>query len=214
MKNLLYREVCLENYTDLPQAVLNGADRIEICDNLAVGGTTISKGVMGEAIKYTHEKNIPLVILVRARGGNFVYNDIELKIMEADILEAQSLGADAVCIGALTADGQVDYEAMETLIAAAGGMELVFNMAFDELNFDEQKQTIDWACEQGFSRILTHGGPKDTPIEANLEHLKELIAYADKRITILPGGKITAKNAQAVADALQVTAVHGTKLLA
>ena len=109
MKNLLYREVCLENYTDLPQAVLKGADRIEICDNLAVGGTTISKGVMGEAIKYTHEKNIPLVILVRARGGNFVYNDIELKIMEADILEAQALGADAVCIGALTADGQVDY---------------------------------------------------------------------------------------------------------
>lgn len=70
------------------------------------------------------------MILVRARGGNFVYNDIELKIMEADILEAQALGADAVCIGALTADGQVDYEAMETLIAAAGGMELVFNMAF------------------------------------------------------------------------------------
>lgn len=191
MKNLLYREVCLENYTDLPQAVLQGADRIEICDNLAVGGTTISKGVMGEAIKYTHEKNIPLVILVRARGGNFVYNDIELKIMEADILEAQVLGADAVCIGALTADGQVDYEAMETLIAAAGGMELVFNMAFDELSFDEQKRTINWAVEQGFSRILTHGGPKDTPIEANLEHLKELIAYADKRITILPGGKIT-----------------------
>ena len=190
MKNLLYREVCLENYTDLPQAVLQGADRIEICDNLAVGGTTISKGVMGEAIKYTHEKNIPLVILVRARGGNFVYNDIELKIMEADILEAQVLGADAVCIGALTADGQVDYEAMETLIAAAGGMELVFNMAFDELSFDEQKRTINWAVEQGFSQILTHGGPKDTPIEANLEHLKELIAYANGRITILPGGKI------------------------
>lgn len=214
MKNLLYREVCLENYTDLPQAVLQGADRIEICDNLAVGGTTISKGVMGEAIKYTHEKNIPLVILVRARGGNFVYNDIELKIMEADILEAQALGADAVCIGALTADGQVDYEAMETLIAAAGGMELVFNMAFDELSFDEQKRTLDWAVEQGFSRILTHGGPKDTPIEANLEHLKELIAYANGRITILPGGKITVQNAQAVADALQVTAVHGTKILA
>lgn len=211
---MLYREVCLENYTDLPQAVLQGADRIEICDNLAVGGTTISKGVMGEAIKYTHEKNIPLVILVRARGGNFVYNDIELKIMEADILEAQALGADAVCIGALTTDGQVDYEAMETLIAAAGGMELVFNMAFDELSFDEQKRTLDWAVEQGFSRILTHGGPKDTPVEANLEHLKELIAYANGRITILPGGKITAQNAQAVADALQVTAVHGTKILA
>ena len=170
-----------------------------------------------EITNILHEMGVPAHIkgyLYLRESINMVYNDIELKIMEADILEAQALGADAVCIGALTADGQVDYEAMETLIAAAGGMELVFNMAFDELNFDEQKQTIDWACEQGFSRILTHGGPKDTPIEANLGHLKELIAYADKRITILPGGKITAKNAQAVADALQVTAVHGTKLLA
>ncbi|KRL83545.1 copper homeostasis protein CutC [Ligilactobacillus apodemi] len=210
---MLYKEVCLENYTNLPQAILNGANRIELCDNLAVGGTTVSKGVMGEAIKYTHEKNIPLVILVRARGGNFVYNDIELKIMEADILEAQAVGADAVCIGALTADDQIDYEAMETLIAAAGGMELVFNMAFDQLSLPAQKEAIDWAVEQGFSRILTHGGSSDTPIEGNFEHLKELIAYADGRITILPGGKITAQNAQAVADALNVKAVHGTKIL-
>lgn len=210
---MLYKEVCLENYTNLPQAILNGANRIELCDNLAVGGTTVSKGVMGEAIKYTHEKNIPLVILVRARGGNFVYNDIELKIMEADILEAQALGADAVCIGALTDDDQIDYEAMETLIAAAGGMELVFNMAFDQLSLPAQKEAIDWAVEQGFSRILTHGGSSDTPIEGNFEHLKELIAYADGRITILPGGKITAQNAQAVADALNVKAVHGTKIL-
>ncbi len=59
MKNLLYREVCLENYTDLPQAVLDGADRIEICDNLAVGGTTISKGVMGEAINIPMKKIFP-----------------------------------------------------------------------------------------------------------------------------------------------------------
>ena len=133
--------------------------------------------------------------------------------MEADILEAQALGADAVCIGALTADDQIDYEAMETLIAAAGGMELVFNMAFDQLSLPAQKEAIDWAVEQGFSRILTHGGSSDTPIEGNFEHLKELIAYADGRITILPGGKITAQNAQAVADALNVKAVHGTKIL-
>ena len=101
MKNLLYREVCLENYTDLPQAVLDGADRIEICDNLAVGGTTISKGVMGEAIKYTHEKNIPLVILVRARGGNFVYNDIELlgsitKVLYPDVAKKYKTTASRV----------------------------------------------------------------------------------------------------------------------
>lgn len=210
---MLYKEICLENYTDLPKAVLNGADRIEICDNLAVGGTTVSKGVMAEAIKYTHEKKIPLVFLIRARGGDFVYNDIELKIMEADILEAQALGADAVCIGALTADNKLDYDALENLIAAAGGMELVFNMAFDELDFKHQKEAIDWAIEQGFSRILTHGGPLSTPIEANLSHLKELIAYADGRITILPGGGLTSKNAEQIATELGASAVHGTKLL-
>ncbi|WGN88903.1 copper homeostasis protein CutC [Ligilactobacillus faecis] len=210
---MLYKEICLENYTDLPKAVLNGADRIEICDNLAVGGTTVSKGVMAKAIKYTHEKKIPLVFLIRARGGDFVYNDIELKIIEADILEAQALGADAVCIGALTADNELDYDALENLIAAAGGMELVFNMAFDELDFKHQKEAIDWAIEQGFSRILTHGGPLSTPIEANLSHLKELIAYADGRITILPGGGLTSKNAEQIATELGVSAVHGTKLL-
>lgn len=211
---MLYREVCLENYTDLPKAVLAGADRIEMCDNLHVGGTTVSKGVMGEAIKYTQEKNVPLVFLIRARGGNFVYNDIELKIMEADILEAQALGADAVAVGALTADNKLDKDALENLVAASGGMELVFNMAFDELDFEEQKRAIDWAVENGFSRILTHGGPKDTPIEDNLDHLKELIAYANGRITILPGGKINANNAEKIAKALNVSAVHGTKLLA
>lgn len=210
---MLYKEICLENYTDLPQAVLNGADRIELCDNLAVGGTTVSKGVMAEAIKYTQEKKIPLVFLIRARGGDFVYNDIELKIMEADILEAQALGADAVCIGALTKDNELDYDALENLIAAAGGMELVFNMAFDELDLAQQKIAIDWAVEQGFSRILTHGGPLTTPITANLAHLKELIAYANGRITILPGGGITADNAEQIANELGVMAVHGTKLL-
>lgn len=210
---MLYKEICLENYTELPKAALNRADRIEICDNLAVGGTTVSKGVMAEAIKYTQEKKIPLVFLIRARGGDFVYNDIELKIMEADILEAQALGADAVCIGALTENNELDYDALENLIAAAGGMELVFNMSFDELDFKQQKEAIDWAVEQGFSRILTHGGPLSTPIEANLAHLKELIAYADGRITILPGGGITRENAEQIAAELGVSAVHGTKLL-
>ena len=86
-------------------------------------------------------------------------------------------------------------------------------MAFDELDFKHQKEAIDWAIEQGFSRILTHGGPLSTPIEANLSHLKELIAYADGRITILPGGGLTSKNAEQIATELGVSAVHGTKLL-
>src|SRR5699024_2287769 len=142
MNHLLLKEACLENFTDIPVASHNGAARIELCDNLAVGGTTPSKGVIAEAAKYCHEQNIPLIVLIRPRKGNYVYSDTEIKIMEADIFEVQALGADGISFGALTPDNDLDQEAMEQLGAAAGGMQLVMHMAFDEMNFEQQKKAI------------------------------------------------------------------------
>lgn len=213
MKFLLLKEACLENFTDLPQAIHHGANRIELCDNLAVGGTTPSKGVIAEAAKYCHENKVPLIVLIRPRSGNYVYTDTEIKIMEADIFEAQALGADGISFGALTPDNGLDLEVMEQLSAAAGGMQLVLHMAFDEMNFDQQKQAIDWAVNTGFERILTHGGPLSTSIDQTSAHLKELVAYAAGRISILPGGGITAANAEAIATDLGVSQVHGSKIV-
>lgn len=213
MKFLLLKEACLENYTALPQAIHHGANRIELCDNLAVGGTTPSKGVIAEAAKFCHENNVPLIVLIRPRSGNYVYTDTEIKIMEADIFEAQALGADGISFGALTPDNDLDLEVMEQLSAAAGGMQLVLHMAFDEMNFNQQKQAIDWAVTTGFERILTHGGPLSKSIDQTSSHLKELVAYAGGRISILPGGGITADNAEDIATNLGVSQVHGSKIV-
>ena len=118
----MIKEAAVENFTNVPTVIANGANRIELCDNLSVGGTTVSKGVMAETQKYASEHHTPIMAMIRPRGGNFVYNDTELKIMETDIFQAQELGIDGVVFGALTDHGDLDTEALKMLIAAAGGM--------------------------------------------------------------------------------------------
>ncbi len=86
-------------------------------------------------------------------------------------------------------------------------------MAFDAIPVARQFKAIDWLAEHGVQRILTHGGAAGTPIEDNFDHLKELIAYAGERLTILPGGGISFENAQHVADTLSVKEVHGTRIV-
>lgn len=212
---MLYKELAVENFTHIPALIRKGAQRIELNDNLAVGGTTVSHGVMAQAARYTQEHQVSLVTMIRPRGGNFIYNDVELKIMEADLFTAQSFGVDGVTFGVLRQDHTLDQEAMEMLAGAASGMTLVMHMAFDQIPEAAQFATIDWLEAHHFSRILTHGGPDlATPILDNQAHLKALIDYtADKEISILPGGGITEANADAVAAALNVKAVHGTRLI-
>lgn len=209
----MYKEIAVENFTDVPHAVLAGADRIELNDNLAVGGTSPSLGVLQESAKYLEEKGVPLVEMIRPRGGNFVYNDLELKMMEADVFQAQKLGIDAVAFGALTADGELDEDALELLIGASSGMQVVFHMGFDDIAEDSRFEAMDWLIDHDVDRILTHGGSLDLPIEDTLPQIKKYIDYAAGRIQILPGGGITAENANAVAQELGVSALHGTRLL-
>ncbi|MGR3741498.1 copper homeostasis protein CutC [Companilactobacillus sp. DQM5] len=206
------KEVAVENYSSIPAAVLAGANRIELNDNLAVGGTTVSYGVMAESAKYLQEHSIPLTTMIRPRGGNFIYNDIELKIMEADIFKAQELGVDAVTFGCLTSDGQLDEEAMEMLIGASSGMEVVMHMAFDAIQEENQLSTVDWLIEHNVKRILTHGDNLDRPL--NIDKLKKIIAYSEaKDIDILPGGGITYENADEISNKLNVPYLHGTKII-
>mgnify|MGYP003365197883 FL=1 len=211
---MLLKEVALENYTNIPAAVAAGAKRIELNDNLAVGGTTVSRGVMAEAAKYTQEHGVSLVAMIRPRGGNFVYNDTELKIMEADLLQAQALGVDAVTFGALTAAGDLDTEAMSLLVGAAGGMSVVFHMAFDAMTTEQQTLAIDWLVDHQVERILTHAGPLTTAITDCVPQLKATIQLAAGRIQILPGGGITADNVDEITAALNLKQAHGTKILA
>ena len=211
--NIIYKEVAVENFTKIPAAVLKGANRIELNDNLAVGGTTPSFGVLQEATKYLQEKSVPVVEMIRPRGGDFVYNDLEIKMMEADLFQAQKLGVDGVAFGALTKDGDLDEDAMEQLIAASSGMQIVFHMAFDALAEDSKKSAIDWLVDHDVDRILTHGGPLTTPIDQTLNNIKKYIDYADGRITFLPGGGVNFENCDAIAKELNVKELHGTKII-
>lgn len=212
----MLREVCVENYTDIPRMIEAGADRIELNNDLGAGGTTPSFGVIKQSIKYAHQHQIPVVVMIRPRGGNFVYNNDEFTIMKQDLQVAAILGADGVALGCLTADKQLDKVKMTELCAMARSLKLdvVLHMAFDELNDDQHLELIPWLIEHDVTRILTHGGPLNTNILDNSARLKKLISASDGKIEILPGGGITLENYERIATELGVTQVHGTKIVA
>ncbi|AYW51201.1 copper homeostasis protein CutC [Tetragenococcus halophilus] len=210
---MLIKEFCAENYTNIPAAIANGAKRIELCDNLSVGGTTPSTGIIEESFAYASEKDVPLVTMIRPRAGDFIYNDIELQIMETDLIEAKKLGVDGIVLGGLTPNNWLDEEALDRLIDAATGLQITFHMSFDQIAEDRQYEAIDWLSERGVTRILTHGGPSDTAITENINHLTDLNNYANNRITILPGGGITSENVEEIVSRIGVNEAHGTKIV-
>ncbi|WP_155286240.1 copper homeostasis protein CutC [Lacticaseibacillus zhaodongensis] len=209
----MLNEVAVENFTLVPAAMAAGAQRIELTGNLTAGGTTASKGTAIESLKYCHEHNATVVAMVRPRGGDYYFNDTELKIMEHDMLEFQALGMDAVIFGVLTKDNQLDKDAMENLIAAAGGMQLVCNLCFDWIPKENQKEAMDWLVEKGFTRILSHGGLLDTNVLDNLDQLKQIVDWADGRIEILPGAGVNDGNKDQICKYIGVNQAHGTHVL-
>lgn len=206
---MIIRELCLENFTKIPQALQAGVERIELCDNLAVGGTTPSYGVIEEAAKYVAESKTILAVMIRPRGGNFVYNSHELKIIETDTLKAVEAGAQNIVFGALTPGNEIDTDALETVSIAAQGLPITFHMAFDEVT--DQEKAIDQLVEFGVDKILTHGGPLDQPL--NTDKLKSLIDYAKGKINIIIGGGVNAENFENLAQLTGTNYVHGTKII-
>lgn len=211
----MIKEVCVENFTNVPLMIERGADRIELNNDLTVGGTTPSFGVIKKTVEYAHKHDVPVIVMIRPRGGNFVYNEDELEIMINDIQICNLLGVDGVTFGCLTREKHLDKRAMSRLlsVAHAGTLEVVMHMAFDELTNAEQKEAIDWLSKNKVKRILTHGGPLNQPISHTLDHLKELVKKAKNKIEILPGGGITNKNIAEIIEQIHVDQVHGTKLL-
>lgn len=220
----LLREFCAENLTLAPAAVAAGARRIELCDNLAVGGTSPSYGVIKATVGFARANNVQVMAMVRPRGGGFVYSEYEQEMMLDDIACARTLGVDGVVFGcARPGEGgrlELDRELVARFVDAAKAagashppLQVTFHMAFDVLDNKAQLSAIDELAKLGVERILTHGGPADTPIMDNVAHLRELVAYAGSRLIILPGGGITWQNAEEVASLLGVNEVHGTRIV-
>jgi len=209
----MIKEVCVENFTNIPKVITAGADRIELCDNLSVGGTTVSFGVMAAAAAYCADYDIPLMVLIRPRGGNFCYSVEECNIMLRDIATAKELGVAGIVIGALTPTGYIDKSFIDVCIAAADGLDLTFHMAFDAIEPGKQLMAIDWLTRRRFSRILTHGGAMARPIEQNIVRLQQYIVYANNKIVIMPGGGVKRENVTNIAQVLATNEFHGTQIV-
>ncbi|HGR1410288.1 TPA: copper homeostasis protein CutC [Streptococcus pneumoniae] len=206
-------EFCAENVTLLEKAMQAGARRIELCDNLAVGGTTPSYGVTKAAVELAANYDTTIMTMIRPRGGDFVYNDLEIAIMLEDIRLTAQAGSQGVVFGALTADKKLDKPNLEKLIAASKGMEIVFHMAFDELSDEDQPEAIDWLSQAGVTRILTRAGVSGDSLEKRFVHYHRILEYAKGKIEILPGGGIDLENRQTFIDQVRVTQLHGTKVV-
>lgn len=206
-------EFCAENVTLLERAMQAGARRIELCDNLAVGGTTPSYGVTKAAVELAANYDTTIMTMIRPRGGDFVYNDLEIAIMLEDIRLTAQAGSQGVVFGALTADKKLDKPNLEKLIAASKGMEIVFHMAFDELSEEDQLEAIDWLSQAGVTRILTRAGVSGDSLDKRFAHYHRILEHAKGKIEILPGGGIDLDNRQTFIDQLGVTQLHGTKVV-
>jgi len=209
---MLY-EFCAENVTLLEKAMQAGARRIELCDNLTVGGTTPSYGVIQAAVEMAKSYDTIVMTMIRPRGGDFVYSDLEVSIMLEDIKKAREAGSQGLVYGLLTKENELDKANLERLLAASQGLEVVFHMAFDAIPKDKQFVALDWLAEHGVKRILTHGGSASEKIQEHFGWLKELVDYAGDRIEILPGGGITTENRNEIVEKLGVNQLHGTKVV-
>jgi len=206
-------EFCAENVTLLEKAMQAGARRIELCDNLAVGGTTPSYGVTKAAVELASDHDTTIMTMIRPRGGDFVYSDLEIAIMLDDIRLTAQAGSQGVVFGALTADKKLDKANLEKLVAVSKGMEIVFHMAFDELSEQDQLEAIDWLSQAGVTRILTRAGVSGDSLEKRFSHYHRILEHAAGKIEILPGGGIDMDNRQTFIDQLGVTQLHGTKVV-
>lgn len=198
-------EVCANSATSAIAAQEGGAIRVELCENLAEGGTTPSIGQIVLARKHL---NIQLYVLIRPRRGDFLYSDLEFEIMKADIISCADAGCDGVVIGLLNPDGTIDKERSKQLvdIATGRGLGVTFHRAFDMCN--DQLQALEDIIDIGCERILTSGG-KTTAMEG-ATHLANLVDKAAGRITIMAGSGITENNVANLVHFTKVTEVHSS----
>jgi copper homeostasis protein len=193
-------EVCCGSVDDGLEAVAGGADRVEMNSCLFFGGLTPSIGTIVESRRLLR---IPIMAMVRPRGGGFRYTPAELDVMERDVELAVAHGADGVVFGVLTDDGRVDAKACRRLVARAGDRQCVFHRAFDVCS--DPDDALERIIDLGFRRILTTGRRAD--VENGVQALRETIARAAGRIEILPGG-MSPRNAARLAREIGCGQVH------
>ena len=203
MKSKITLEVCVDSVESAIAAEKGGADRVELCDNLLEGGTTPSFAAIELARKYL---KIGLHVIIRPRGGDFLYSNLEFEIMKRDIEIAKQIGADGVVFGILDENGEVDFKRTIKLIDSARPMSVTFHRAFDVTR--DAKQSLETLIELGVERVLT-SGQEATAFEG-LETIAELIEIAGERIIVMGCGNLNKRNVKKFVEMTKVREVHLT----
>lgn len=194
-------EACVDSVASSVAAERGGAQRLELCDALFDGGTTPSAGMIA-ACKET--VSIPVFVMIRPRGGGFVYSDAERDVMRRDVVVARELGADGMVIGGLRHDGTVDLALVRSLVRAARELPVTFHRAFDLTpNFETSLESL---ADAGVRRILTAGGPSTAADGATA--LAELVRQAGSRLVVMAGGGVREDNVRSLVSVSGVREVH------
>lgn len=198
-------EVCAGSVQSAIEGQKGGAVRVELCDNLIEGGTTPALSQIEKSRELLH---IQLNVIIRPRGGDFLYNDLEFELMKMDIHHCGKAKCDGVVIGMLNADGSVDIQRNAELISIARQyeMSITFHRAFDRCR--DLFKSLEDIIELGCDRILTSGGEK-TAIEGK-NIIKKLIEKSQDKIIIMPGGGITEDNISELVKATNLKEFHGS----
>jgi copper homeostasis protein len=194
-------EICVDSVAGVRAAKNAGAQRVELCADLLEGGITPSLGVIRQARKVS---GIALNVMIRPRGGDFLFNDDEFAAMRADIETVKAEGADGAVIGLLTAPGEIDAARTRELVALARPLSVTFHRAFDVSA--EPFRALETLMDLGVDRVLTSG--QEATVLEGLPLIVELMKQAGDRIVIMPGGGITSRNVERIVAAARPRELH------
>lgn len=194
-------EVCVDTAEGLAEAITGGADRIELCAALALGGLTPSAGLMGLAGR----AGVPVLAMIRPRAGDFCWSEAEVGMMEAEIAAARAAGLEGVVLGALRPDGRLDEDVLHRLVGPAMGMDLTLHRCIDLV--PDMEEALETAIRLGFRRVLTSGG--EMTVATGAVRIAALVRQAAGRISVMPGSGVQPETA-ALLQGLGVTEVHAS----
>ncbi len=194
-------EACVDSVASSIAAERGGARRLELCDALFDGGTTPSAGMIAACKAAV---SIPVFVMIRCRGGGFVYTEQEREVMKRDIIIARDLGADGIAIGGLLRDNTVEVDLVRTLVETARGLPVTFHRAFDFT--PDLAASLELLIENGVQRVLTSGGAP-TAVEGATA-IADVVRQAGSRIVVMAGGGVRDDNVRTLVTTSDVREVH------